>query len=176
VILGAPVPGVLCHGWRFVVFDAIDAARQIKERYRDSRLVAHPVTQQLGIVSWIRREALGPSPQIESLARSPVQAEGGLWSPPVWLTDPDTGQPLRGEPTERALEDIRRRDSHAHGLPRPDAWMRRMMEIERRDESMMMSEMDAAAREDTFDLITQINKKTGQKRPRIFSPGLPEAA
>ncbi|NBV24120.1 MAG: hypothetical protein EBS05_19650 [Proteobacteria bacterium] len=85
--MGDSVPGILTDEWKFVAEDAHRVAERVREYDRDCRLAVHVPTHQLGVARWT----------VASFA------EGGAWMIAFRCRDPETGEPMIGEPDERVL-------------------------------------------------------------------------
>jgi hypothetical protein len=101
--LGGQVPGVLLNGgWRFVAEDQHNISQRVREVDDDSRLAVNVESGQFGIVRHVVLEG-----DVGKLGMDPHNT----WIVAFKATDPDTGQPITGEPDARVLELMRRYDT-----------------------------------------------------------------
>lgn len=99
--MGASVPGILTDEWKFVAEDGGDYVQKVRDYDRDCRLAIHVPTHQLGIARWT----------IASFA------EGGAWMIAFRCRDPETGEPMIGEPDERVIWLLNRFDMWKNANP-----------------------------------------------------------
>ena len=93
--LGTEVPGILTDKWLFVADDAHNIAQRVRDYDSESRLVAHAETHELAIARWVQASF----------------CPGGAYIIAFKCFDPDTEEPIIGEPDARVLELLKRADT-----------------------------------------------------------------
>ena len=106
--LGSPINELAHPDWRFVTSDLHDIATRVEEYDAEARLAREETSGQLGLV----RKIMDPDPSGGSF----------LWTIARRLKDPETGEPLTGEPDARVLTE--QQESDAFRIADLDRWRR----------------------------------------------------
>jgi hypothetical protein len=156
VKLGGEVPGIHTDAWLFVADDTHGIARQVREYDSDARLVAHAETQELAIARWVQ-ESFCP---------------GGAWVIVCKCFDPDTEQPLTGEPDSRVMTLLRRADTWRRRYP--ERYARAARRVLEGRERLRRAELAERNRELAERAVHRYRKNEGIKTkasvPRLWVP------
>jgi hypothetical protein len=149
--LGEDVPGILTDHWKFVAEDPGDYVSKVKRYDSEARLVIHVGTGQLGVARYVKASF----------------APEGAWMIAFRVRDPETGEPLTGDPDERVLTLMRKFDTWARS--NPGRLAKAAKETLRRREDFLSDEVKARNNENALKFIHDYKKESGQ-RGRVFVP------
>lgn len=151
--LGDEVPGILTDKWMFVADDTHKITERVKQYDSACRLVCHVETKQLGIARWVQAEF----------------AQGGAWMIAFRARDPETGDPIIGEPDERVVWQMGRFDTWRRR--NPERMDRAVAEtIRRRQEQLSEAEQEKNA-EMAEKFVRGWKQRTGIKDKIIVPTG-----
>lgn len=149
--LGEDIPGILTDHWKFVAEDPGNYVQKVKDYDRDARLAIHVGTRQLGVARYVKADF----------------APEGAWMIAFRARDPESGDPIVGDPDDRILELMRKFDTWARN--NPGRLAKAAEETLRRREEYISDELKAKNYENALKFIYDYQKKAGIKN-RIYVP------
>ena len=154
MLLGPTMPAPFT-AWRFVEGDLHDTAKRVREYDQDARLVRR-ADGLLALAVWVK---------------STPYTIGGRWTLAAELRDPETGQPLTGEPDPRVLTCQRAFDGWHHARSRHSAYehRKRVQEKRWRDEAAQHKQIEDEEG-DKAERFVHALKKDVTTRPKAFIP------
>lgn len=155
MLLGPPMPAPFT-AWRFVEGDLHDIAKRVREHDKDARLVRQTGTGRLGLARWV--------------ASTPFTI-GGRWALAAEVRDPQTGEPLTGEPDPRVVTCQLAFDGWHHTRSRQSAYeyRRRVQDKRWRDEANEHKAIEDGEGENAERFVHALRKDVSSK-PRAFMP------
>ena len=140
--------------WRFVEDDLYGIAERVKEYDGEARLVRQDESGHLGLAR------LMPGDFMPGCA--------GTWLVARRLSDPETGEPLTGEPDQRVLTE--QRSSDFFRVQDPVRWRKRMhgawmLELQRRRERFAKANEEYADR-----MVHRMSRDSGGWQSHIYVP------
>lgn len=141
--------------WRFVEGDLHDTAKRVREYDTDARLVRRN-DGLLALAVWVKQTPF---------------TIGGRWTLAAELRDPETGQPLNGEPDARVLTCQRAFDGWHHARTRQSAYeyRRRVQDKRWRDEAAEHKKIEDEQGEPAERFVHALRKDVEWK-PRAYIP------
>lgn len=154
MLIGPPMPAPY-SAWRFVEGDLHDTARRVSEYDPDARLVRND-NGLLALARWVKTTPF---------------TIGGRWVMAAELRDPETGEPLTGEPDPRVLTCQRAFDGWHHTRTRQSAYeyRKRVQDKRWRDEANEHKQIEDGEGENAERFVHALRKDVSSK-PRAFVP------
>lgn len=151
--LGDEVPGILTDKWLFVAGDTHKITERVKQYDSACRLVCHVATQQLGVARWVQ-ESFAP---------------GGAWMIAFRARDPETGDPITGEPDERVIWQMGRFDTWRQ--KNPGRMHRAAAEVLRRRQEQLSAAESEKNAEIAEEFVRGWKQRTGIKDKIVVPAG-----